>query len=86
MVRMIMTVNIAWNSNNWRCPSLRNFNNRNRYNFEFVRDFGFGYEFWNFDDVPNGNYNNWDNVKNINRSSMPRNPDDWYYGYFENNG
>ena len=86
MIRMIMAVNIAWNSNKWECPSLRDFNNKNRYNFKFVRRFGFGHEFWNFDDVPNGNYT-WNNVKNINGNSMPNNnPDDWYYGYFENNG
>ncbi len=83
MPRAILTVNIAWNSNQWKCPNINDFYNRNNYGFQFVRTVGFGYEWWNFDDVPNGNYY-WDNVKQINTTKLPHNPDNWYYGYFEN--
>ena len=54
MPRSILVVNIAWNSSQWKCPNINDFHNRHRYGFPFVRTVGFGYEGWNFDDVPNG--------------------------------
>jgi len=86
MPRSILVVNVAWNSSQWKCPNINDFHNRHRYGFPFVQTVGFGYEWWNFDDVPNGNYQNWNNVMQINKDKLPYNPNNWYYGYFENKG
>ena len=84
MPRSILVVNVAWNSSQWKCPNTDDFKNRNKYGFSFVKNVGFGYEWWNFDDVPNGNYQNWDKVMQINKDKLPYHPNNWYYGYFEN--
>lgn len=44
----IMVAKIGWSFNNWRGFDQEMFKNRLLYDFEYIRNTGFGHELWNF--------------------------------------